>query len=123
MPSKVKDIGFAVSRNGRPLCVAGLRGRQGVLTVILDWVNRQDGQRLSMHVGGLDSISRKHLVWAQPTVALGDEVLIRVIENGKPTRVRARVKSRRSHEAEEKAWLRKTAQKHGYRLVAITGSR
>ena len=116
-----KGIAFMVFRNGRSVCTAGLGGKPGVLTAILDWVQRQGPDELSLHVGGLDSATQQHVIWTRQPLRIGDEVAIRILENVKPTRVRARTKrlTKKSREQQEKAWLRKTAKKNGYKLVKL----
>ncbi len=84
------SIAFQVECNGDRVCVAGLRGRPGVVTVILHSVLRPDGQELVLDVGGLDSGTATHVTWDTRELAAGDEITVRVVENLRPTRIKRR---------------------------------
>ncbi|HYL37152.1 MAG TPA: hypothetical protein VEV17_14645 [Bryobacteraceae bacterium] len=115
-----EGIAFKVFQNGRGVCTAGLGGKPGVLTATLHWVDRQGRDELWLHVGGLESATQQHIIWAAQPLRIGDEVAIRILENVKPTRVRARTKlTNKSREEQEKAWLKKIAKKQGYKLVKL----
>jgi hypothetical protein len=81
-----KAVAFEVFRNGRRVCVAGLRGKRGVVSIIVHWVDRDDESMLD--VGGLDSETRESLTWVKKPLAIGDELVIRVLESVATTRVR-----------------------------------
>ena len=111
MARLIRSIAFTVLRNGRRVCIAGLNGKRGVITAVLDWVDRGQGRdEMSLFVAGLDSITRQHLIWSRQPLRVGGEVVIRIEENVKPSRVRARSQPiGKSDEQREKAWLRRTA--------------
>jgi hypothetical protein len=82
-----------VTLNGQHLAVAGLPGfgLLGTTVSLSTWKLRRgkpiakDGANLSIH--GLDMNPRGrgvHLMWDQRALTLGDEVLIRVVENENP---------------------------------------
>jgi len=85
-------IGFEVTLNGKRLCTAAT-GDTGVLTAIVTWVLRdvegvKEPSDLRLEVGGL--ANGVHLHWPSPKLAVGDEVLVRVVETKQadpPTRV------------------------------------
>ena len=52
-------MAFEVLRNARRVCVAGLRGKRGVVSIIVHWTDRDDD--LMLQVGGLESESRESL--------------------------------------------------------------
>lgn len=109
-------VALEVIRNGRRVCTAGLAGKPGVITSILTCVSRDDSRELTLDVGGLDSAAQQHLTWATLAVRIGDEIAIKIVESSKISRVRSRtgVDLGAKH---EKAWLRKTARRLGYKLV------
>ncbi|QDU35933.1 hypothetical protein Mal4_02150 [Maioricimonas rarisocia] len=79
---------FEVLLNGERICVAGIDG-EGVLSVGLDYVKRQDEDpELNLHVGGLgqyrsDDPRSQHVTWPTPeSIGVGDEVTIRLIPPG-----------------------------------------
>ena len=90
-----KSVRFEVLVNGERRCVAGV-GEFGVVSATVDWVARHpayrpsdyspeawSGERLSFRVGGLHAQrGDEHLTWAFGDLAVGDEVLIRVLGPG-----------------------------------------
>ena len=113
-----KAVAFEVFRNARRVCVAGLLGKRGVVSIIVHWVDRDD--ELMLDVGGLDSETRESLTWVRKPLAIGDELVIRVLESVRTTRVRRESHSKPFEAKHEKAWLRTTAKKYGYKLVRRT---
>jgi hypothetical protein len=83
-----KAVAFEVLRNARRLCVAGLRGEKGVVSIIVHWTDRDN--ELMLQVGGLETETPESVTWSRKPLAIGDELVIRVVENGVPTRVRSR---------------------------------
>jgi hypothetical protein len=72
-------IGFEVSVNGRRVCTAG--AGEGLLTAIVSSVASRS--ELKLEVGGL--LEDAHLAWATPpSLGVGDEVTVRVVETDKP---------------------------------------
>ena len=110
-----KAVAFEVFRNARRICVAGLRGKRGVVSIIVHWVDRDD--ELMLDVGGLDSETRESLTWVRKPLAIGDERVLRVLVRVAPTRVRRELHSKLFEAKHEKVWLRTTAKKYGYKLV------
>jgi hypothetical protein len=70
---------FEVFINGHRLCLAGV-GDDGVLHAIVNWVGGPDREDISLSIGGLDSVTDEHLRWKAPTIGVGTEVLVRVVE-------------------------------------------
>lgn len=71
---------FEVFINGHRLSLIGV-GDAGVLTAIVNWVGRPDPERdLFLSLGGLDRHSNEHLRWNVPSISVGAEVLVRVVE-------------------------------------------
>ena len=110
-----KAVAFEVLHNARRICVAGLRGKRGVVSIIVHWVDR--GDELMLDVGGLDSETRESLTWVRKPLAIGDELVIRVLESVATTRVRRELHCKLFEAKHKKAWLRTTAKKYGYKLV------
>jgi hypothetical protein len=77
-------IAFEVSLNGKRVCLAGI-GNNGVLSQHVTWVGRK-GVRSPLprlHVGGLDTETDEHVVWAEdsiPTLKKNDVVTIRIVD-------------------------------------------
>jgi hypothetical protein len=72
-------IGFEVLLNGKKVCVAG--AGDGVLSAIVSSVPKR--QELELEVGGL--ADEAHLKWPIPrSLAVGDEVIVRVVETQRP---------------------------------------
>ena len=80
-------IAFEVSVNGRRICIAALE--DGLLRFGVDYVtpNRaiEEEDRLWMHVGGI-SRRYEHRRWPVPSIGIGDEVTVRIIEADGPDR-------------------------------------
>jgi hypothetical protein len=111
-------IAFEVDLKGRRLCAAGLRGKSGVLSAILSAVDRSDRIEIEFAVGGMERGAREHLTWLRRSLAIGDELTLRIVETLNTTRVRDRVNlDQELSEKHEKEYLRKTARKYGYKLV------
>jgi hypothetical protein len=71
---------FEVYINGHRLCLAGV-GDNGVLHAIVNWVggaSREENIWLS--IGGLDCTTDEHLRWRAPSIGVGAEILVRVVE-------------------------------------------
>jgi hypothetical protein len=85
--------------NGQRVCVAGV-GDSGVLNTIVNWVGRPAGTREKVHktdydgdaddgserddlflqIGGLNSESGEHYRWDSPSICVGDEVRVKILE-------------------------------------------
>jgi hypothetical protein len=71
---------FVVFVNGERLCTAGI-GDNGVLSAIVNWVGRSDeAGDLSMLLGGLDSNSDETVTYPTPSLRVGDEVSILIVD-------------------------------------------
>ena len=95
-----------VHLNEKRLCRAGV-GDRGVVSAVVTWVNREardrsgatiPGEReefAELSVGGLakgKGDGSLHLAWARPTLKIGDEIRIRVVEGGRRTAPRSEVR-------------------------------
>ena len=65
--------------SGHRACLAGV-GDDGVLSAIVNWVGGSDRDEYFLSVGGLDSRSDEHLRWDVPSIGVGAEVLVRLVE-------------------------------------------
>jgi hypothetical protein len=76
---------FSVLVNGQKVATIGI-GDSGVLSAIVNWVpNRppEIGGEFSLSLGGLAhrvGASGEHLRWQAPSLGVGDEVTIRLVE-------------------------------------------
>jgi hypothetical protein len=119
---------FRVYLNGKRLTTAGV-GELGVLSAHVTWVRRKGEhtatkklnsveEELTLQVGGLIIPSQEHVWWQNRKLKVGDEVRIRVVENGpvdKPTK-----RERRDRQKElraQKRYVKEMAKKFGWRLT------
>ena len=73
-------IAFEVFINGHRICLAGV-GNDGVLNAIVNWVGRPNSdEEIYLHVGGLDCITDEHVRWNVPSIGVGAEILVKVVE-------------------------------------------
>jgi len=84
-------------------------------------VNSRKGEgddEIVLDAGGLDSKTQEHITWVQRPLEIGDELLIRVVDSTRTTRARKRWSAAAELDKKhEIAWLRKTAAKHGFKVV------
>jgi len=72
---------FEVFINGHRVCLAGV-GENGVLAAIVNWIGGPDkAETFRLSVSGLDTSTDEHLTWKVPTIGVGAEVLVRVLES------------------------------------------
>jgi hypothetical protein len=73
-------IAFEVFINGHRVCLAGV-GNDGVLNAIVTWVERKDCEgEIFLSVGGLDCKTDESLRWNVPSIGVGAEILVKVVE-------------------------------------------
>ncbi len=90
-----KVLAFRVRVNGKLVATAGIPGPH-VLSAIVSSVVRDDDaaatgapkrrfrkRELGLHLGGLVTIGREHVHWANVTLNVGDRVAIQVVEVSK----------------------------------------
>ena len=67
--------------NGHRLCLAGV-GKNGVLSTIVNWTSTDNLgiHDCDMSVGGMDCDTGEHLHWNVPSIGVGTEVLVRIVE-------------------------------------------
>ena len=118
---------FHVYLNGKKLTTAGV-GELGVLSAHVSWVRRvgkhthsgKPGsveEELTLHVGGLVSPVGEHVRWLDRQLKAGDEVSIRVAEDGHVDRPRSRERRDRSKELRsQKRYVREMAKKFGWKI-------
>jgi len=110
---------FDVRLNGKRACVAGV-GRDGVVSVIVDHVAGNGGQRLHLTVGGLRSDPDEYVTWKSTPLRVGDEVRLKIIEVDSVDRPRTRKRmDPKQEERNSKAYMRKMAKKFGWKLVKM----
>lgn len=73
-------IAFEVFINGHRVCLAGA-GNDGVLNTIVNWVGRPSSvEEVFLRVGGLDCITDEYLRWNVPSIGVGAEIIVKVVE-------------------------------------------
>jgi hypothetical protein len=72
-------LAFEVSVNGERLCIAGT-GTSNVVAVGVGWA-RRDADTIRFNVGGIVADdSNEHFYWKPPSIGIGDEITIRLID-------------------------------------------
>lgn len=126
-------IAFAVEKNGKPLCTAGLNGKPGVISVIAFCGDRRRGgpqldtdlpeterTETELSVSGFDSNTNDHLEWHHQDLKPGDRIVIEVVAGGKPSRPRRRENVWNAIDIDQQIKnIRISAKSFGYRLVKI----
>jgi hypothetical protein len=74
----VRMRAFEIHINGNRACLAGVSD-EGVLTAIISWTPK-DPPTERLEVGGLESLSRRHLDWGTFALHVGDEVKIKILD-------------------------------------------
>jgi hypothetical protein len=73
-------IAFEVFINGHRICLAGV-GNDGVLNAIVNWLGRPNSkEKIRLHVAGSDWITDESLRWIVPSIGVGAEILVKVVE-------------------------------------------
>lgn len=73
-------IALEVSVNGQRACLAGV-GADGSLDALLTWISSAgDEPHFFLRVGGYDVRGDEHLHWKTPSIGLGSEVQIRIVD-------------------------------------------
>lgn len=117
-------ITFEVSLNGSRICTAGV-GDLGVLTTTVSWVRRESSdtnpgdieEELTLEVGGLIASTKEHVRWTGGSVAAGDEVIIRIVDQESadfPTE-RRRTDPKKDVEAQER-YVEQMAKRLGWTI-------
>ena len=118
---------FHVYLNGKKVSTAGV-GELGVLGTHVSWVRRAGEHTLSrkperveeelrLRVGGLISPDDEHVRWLDRDLKVGDEVSIRVAEDGRVDRPRSRERRDRARELRsQKRYVRAMAKKFGWKI-------
>lgn len=70
---------FEVYLNGERLCLAGI-GDDGVLNAMVDCIAKPPDQGLELTVGGLISATREHVEWTNRHIAVGDQILVKIVD-------------------------------------------
>jgi hypothetical protein len=107
---------FEVHLNGKRLCVAGI-GEDGVLTAIITYVARKDGNDLDLRVGGLVSRTGEHVDWSNQRLKTGDEIRLKIVKAASfdsPTRRRR--PDAKEELASKKRYVRKVARELGWEV-------
>ena len=118
---------FHVYLNGKKMSTAGVR-ELGVLSAHVTWVRRRiedTGRKksegveedLTLHVGGLIQEKEEHVRRLDRNLKIGDEVTIRVVEDGEVDRPRSRKRRNRAEELRsQKRYVREMAKKFGWKI-------
>jgi hypothetical protein len=83
---------FEVFINGHRLCLAGV-GDSGGLHAIINCISDPERENIFLSLGGLDYVTDEHLRWNVPSIGIGAEVLIRIVEATSVDRPNQRVHS------------------------------
>lgn len=128
---------FEVYRNGEKLCVAGV-GEFGVLSAIVTWVvhspeklarwaaeGREETpqEKLDLTVDGMGGpddtiVPHEHLRWVDCDVTVGDEILVKVVEQ--PTADEPSMRKREDpdlHVKSRKEYIRQVVKELGWTLT------
>jgi len=108
--------------NGKKQCIAGI-ARDGVVSAHLSWVGRGDDhpglprEDVSLHVGGLDSKRDEHVNWIDRDMAVGDEIVLRIVDVRKPDAPRKKSRTpARDIRRFQKAQVRRMAKQFGWKI-------
>jgi hypothetical protein len=100
LPDSGQNVRLQVLVNGKVKGTAAMKS-SGVLTVILDWAQRDPSKvppevrqhpdfnkewqsnEVHLRLAGLDSVADQHVEWLTDTLQVGDEVTVRVLSPGK----------------------------------------
>jgi hypothetical protein len=89
-------ICFEISINEKPICIAGIESKFGILTSILTWVRRDlakfpadirdniSEEELNFEVSGLINFGKndsEELAWVRESLSPGDEIKIKIVES------------------------------------------
>jgi hypothetical protein len=90
---------FEVRINDNDPVLAGLENI-GVLTALVTYVSRSEGNELEIRVGGLKD--RVHMDWVDQDLKTGDEVTIRIVDSENPAMpIRRTTEDEAAFQAEE----------------------
>jgi hypothetical protein len=106
---------FEIYVNGERLCLAGVSSA-GVFTTIIEYLGR-DEEHLHLHVGGLLIPEQEHVTWQDRSLAVGDDVRIKIVESDKidaPT-TRSPRNPKKDIQA-QKRYVRTMAKKFGWKI-------
>jgi hypothetical protein len=72
-------LAFEVLVNGKTLCIAGAE-MSDVMSTSMTWA-RRDPDRIRFNVGGIVAGKpNEHFLWKTPSIAIGDEIKIRLVD-------------------------------------------
>jgi hypothetical protein len=77
---------FLVSVNKQRVALAGI-GDNGSMSAVVQWIGGTGLEgvalrnQLRLILGGLDTATREHVRWDVPEIAVGDEIVIKVVES------------------------------------------
>jgi len=107
--------------NGKKQCVAGI-ARDGVVSAILSWVGRGDEhpelsrEDVSLRVGGLDSKRDEHVDWLTRDMAVGDEIVLRIVDVRKLDAPKKERRPGSDTRRRQKAHVRRMAKQFGWKI-------
>jgi hypothetical protein len=106
---------FEVYVNGERLCVAGVSAAS-VLTVILDYVGRDEGHS-HLRVGGLLIPEQDHVYWLDRNLGIGDDIRIKVIESeAVDAPVKRYARDPKKEVRDQKRYVRTMAKQFGWKI-------
>jgi len=108
---------FEVFLNGERLCLAGIAGN-GVLSMVLNHVERNADRDEFLEVGGLVGSTGEHVDWTNRRLSTGDEVVVRIIESDSVEEPKKRRPRNPEEEFEQqKQYVREMAKQLGWTLT------
>ena len=108
---------FEAVLNGKCLCVAGIPG-DGVLTALVEFIQRSGRNELQLTVAGLVSATGEHVTWKIAPLEVGAEVQVRVVEALAVDEPSSRTRSDPQRDIEaQKNYVRQMANRFGWTLV------
>ena len=109
--------------NGKRQCVAGI-AHDGLVSAILSWFGRGDDrpelprEDITFRVSGIDSKRDEHVDWLSRDMAVGDEIVLRVVDV--PELVAPKKGSRKpvsDTRRHQKARVRRLAKQFGWKIL------
>jgi hypothetical protein len=119
---------FHVYLNGKKVAIAGV-GKLGVLSAGVTWCRRKGEhtrakkphsteEELTLQVAGLITPTEEDVWWQNRMLKIGDEVHIRVVENGRVDKPSSRKRRDRKKDLRaQKRYVREMAKKFGWKLM------
>jgi len=107
---------FEVFLNGKRLCLAGI-GNHGVLSTTITYVSGRGEPETRLDIGGLVMPEKEHMRWRRPSLRVGDEVRVKIVDRKSVDKPRKRSRTDPASEiAAQKRYVRMMAGKFGWKI-------